>query len=130
MKPPLVRCVVCETVRVLPDDWDGCYTLDSACPTCRKQSGTGVYATKPVGSPPAIERRVHLGAAIFSFHSFNNWVAKASSRYGGCGFSPVDLVALDAKGRICRYGAQFMRARDEDAFPVTVYHADPPAGST
>jgi hypothetical protein len=29
---------------------------------------------------------------------------------------------MDAKGRICKIGADMMRAREEGAFPVTIIH--------
>lgn len=34
------------------------------------------------------------------------------------GMLPFRAVCFDALGRLCRSGADFMRARDEDAFPV------------
>jgi len=56
------------------------------------------------------------------FASFNEWVNRASlwltshEKYNPeYGFV---AVCFDAKGRHCTRGADFMRARDEDAFPV------------
>lgn len=55
------------------------------------------------------------------FETFQTWVNKASSwltrhpRYDGKKFR---AICVDAKGRRCQIGADFMRARDEDAFPV------------
>lgn len=52
------------------------------------------------------------------FETFATWVGRASSwltkprRYG------ERPVCFDAKGRICQQGSDFMRARDENAFPV------------
>jgi protein gp37 len=55
------------------------------------------------------------GVPVFdSFHSYEYWVCKA-----GTHLHPGD-VCMDAKGRICKIGADFMRARDEGTFPVTV----------
>lgn len=51
------------------------------------------------------------------FDSFSNWVAYATSRLGG----RPNAVCFDAKGRRCLIGKDFMRARDEDAFPVRFF---------
>lgn len=54
------------------------------------------------------------GAPIFrQFSSYENWVSKASTRVQGG-------ICLDTKGRELKIGADFMRARDENAFPVIV----------
>ncbi|OJY25782.1 MAG: hypothetical protein BGP11_11210 [Rhodobacterales bacterium 65-51] len=56
------------------------------------------------------------GAPVFrAFPNFQTWVNKASTWVNGG-------ICLDAKGRQCRTGADMMRARDEDAFPVTIMH--------
>lgn len=34
-----------------------------------------------------------------------------------------DCLCLDAANRVCRVGKQFLRARDEDSFPIRVYKA-------
>ena len=55
------------------------------------------------------------------FDSFIQWVNKASSwltrhpRYHPKHFR---VRCVDAVGRVCQNGADFMRARDEDAFPI------------
>jgi len=51
------------------------------------------------------------------FKSFQEWVNKASSWLTRRGPN-VQAICYDAKGRHCRNGGDFMRARDEDAFPV------------
>lgn len=54
------------------------------------------------------------GQPIFrQFSTFREWVNKAPTRVNGG-------ICLDAAGRRCRIGADFMRARDEGAFPVTI----------
>lgn len=56
------------------------------------------------------------GQAVFrAFPNFQTWVNKASTWVNGG-------TCMDAKGRICKIGADMMRARDEDAFPVTITH--------
>lgn len=51
------------------------------------------------------------------FDTFVEWVNKASSWLTRRG-PYASAVCIDAKGRICQMGAHFMRARDEDTFPV------------
>lgn len=51
------------------------------------------------------------------FENFHTWVNKASSWLTRRG-THVHAVCLDAEGRLCQIGGDFMRARDEDAFPV------------
>ena len=56
------------------------------------------------------------GAPTFrEFSSFQEWVNKASTWVNGG-------ICLDANGVELKIGADFMRARDEDAFPVTIMH--------
>lgn len=58
------------------------------------------------------------------FDTFGQWVAWASSwltgRTGSVG-EPLPAICVDAKGRRCHVGKDFMRARDEDAFPVRFF---------
>lgn len=51
-----------------------------------------------------------------NFATFVQWVNKASSWIGWTG-----ARCFDTKDRPCRNGGDFMRARDEDAFPVRWY---------
>lgn len=54
------------------------------------------------------------GQPIFrTFNSFQEWVNKASTRVRGG-------ACLDRLGQNLKCGADFMRARDENAFPVTI----------
>jgi len=56
------------------------------------------------------------GEAVFrEFPNFQTWVNKASTWVNGG-------ACLDANGRHCKIGADFMRARDESTFPVTIIH--------
>lgn len=66
------------------------------------------------------------------FDDFNQWVNKASSwltrhadynntEHGdkkGWRGQHFTALCFDAKGRICRCGGDFMRARDEGTFPI------------
>lgn len=60
--------------------------------------------------------------AVIEFTSFEQWCNKATSWFQTCGVTPEKLICIDAKGRICRVGSDWMRARDEGAFPVRAHH--------
>ena len=47
-----------------------------------------------------------------NFWQFSVWVNKASGWIDG------NAICFDANGRRCRMGKDFMRARDENTFPV------------
>lgn len=49
------------------------------------------------------------------FTSFQQWGDKASTWVNGG-------ICLDKHGRVLKSGGDFMRARDQDAFPVTIMH--------
>ena len=61
------------------------------------------------------------------FKSFQDWVNKASRSIGE-NHCPVDTIGqtiraicVDAKGRRCQCGGDFMRARDDNSFPVVYF---------
>lgn len=111
------------------------------CPTCgwplaaTRDDGcvAGDCSMRPVPSPTYAERMaaapdeqtasltLRVGPRLFAFDSWQQWADKAQSWYAQCGAMFCDTVALDARGRICARGSQFTRARDDGAFPVTVY---------
>lgn len=72
--------------------------------------------TAPIRDLQAVAGKLLDGVGFGSFSSFSDWVNKAQSRIGGTG-----ALCFDAKGRRCRMGADFHRARDEEAFPVVYY---------
>jgi hypothetical protein len=51
------------------------------------------------------------------FECFHTWVNKASSWLTRRG-AHEKAVCIDTKGRVCRNGGDFMRARDDGSFPV------------
>lgn len=51
------------------------------------------------------------------FNSLEHWVATARNRLAGSRGS----ACFDQKGRLCLNGADFKRARDENAFPVVYF---------
>lgn len=62
---------------------------------------------------------IEVGDELLRFTSFAQWVNKASGwlrRY-----RETTYICIDARGRVCRRGEHFMRARDDNAFPVVVY---------
>lgn len=70
------------------------------------------------------------------FDTFQDWVNHASRALTGVEYSTgglgrdgigVPSVCVDAKGRRCAIGKDFMRARDEDAFPVRYFWEMKPA---
>lgn len=73
--------------------------------------------------------QVALGEKVFEFSSFTRWVNKAQGWFAAYGLTGRDVICLDTKGRICTIGADFMRARDDDAYPVTVYYKNPDASA-
>lgn len=64
---------------------------------------------------------VHLGPKLFQFESHTQWVWKAPNAWKRVGVRAADTISLDAKGRPCLIGRDMATARDEDAFPVSVY---------
>jgi len=60
-----------------------------------------------------------VGEADGEFRTFVEWVNKAASWIGGTG-----AKCYDAKDRRCPSGAEFMRARDENTFPIRWYLPD------
>lgn len=58
------------------------------------------------------------------FRSHREWVNKASSwltshpLYSGKPHNRFQATCFDAKGRLCQIGADFRRAKEDDAFPV------------
>lgn len=66
---------------------------------------------------------INVGEQLFEFSSFPDWVCKAPSRFRVAGVRGEDTLCIDAAGRVCRIGAQFMRADREKQFPIKVYRA-------
>ena len=58
---------------------------------------------------------------LFSFESEKHWINKAQSLFAACGVPRSRYICLDAAGRVCVSGAEFMRATREGTYPVTVY---------
>ena len=54
------------------------------------------------------------------FRTFDEWADKAHRRLSGA----MGVACFDQKGRLCTVGYHFMRARDENAFPVVYFFSD------
>jgi hypothetical protein len=66
---------------------------------------------------------IHYGL-VFDFPSYLNWVNTARTKFKReykKGAGDKDFLCVDAVGRICVKGAEFMRARDEKTFPIKTY---------
>jgi len=69
----------------------------------------------------SVAKELKLGAALFHFVTFSSWVNTASHAWADLGVRADDTLCIDTKGRICAIGRDFATARDEAAFPITVY---------
>ena len=68
------------------------------------------------------ELNVKVGAEAFRFNKFSDWVNGAGSLFEIAELrGNEDSLCVDAKGRICLTGKEFMRARDDGSFPIIVY---------
>ena len=64
---------------------------------------------------------VLIGPELFDFTSFDNWCDTAREKFGAANVRGADTLCVDQRGRLCKCGAEFIRARDDDAYPVRVY---------
>lgn len=58
------------------------------------------------------------------FDTFQDWVNHASralTGFKGTMGEEIKAICVDAKGRRCHCGADFMRARDDNAFPIRYF---------
>lgn len=74
------------------------------------------FGTRPFGSD-----------VLCQFDSYEQWVNKARSWLGGISGGgvkykqPERAVCVDQRGRVCHIGGDFMRAKEQGAFPVTAF---------
>jgi hypothetical protein len=64
---------------------------------------------------------ISVGPELFTIPSFELWKYRAKEQFDGCGHHYRRTIAVDARGRVCATGREFMRARDSAAFPIRVY---------
>lgn len=67
------------------------------------------------------EITVTVKEEVFSFLSFGDWCDDAKAHFAFAGLAGRDVICVDAQGRICRSGKEFMRADREKSFPVRVF---------
>ena len=64
---------------------------------------------------------IRIKRELFKFHSQQDWVNKAQSRYANCGVPKGYYITVDSAGHVMHMGRCFMEATRQDAYPVTVY---------
>lgn len=72
---------------------------------------------------------VQLGQELFRFDSNAHWVQKAKGWFDAARaqhhLHRDDYVCIDATGRICRVGGDFIRAEQQGTYPIVAYVVDP-----
>jgi hypothetical protein len=68
--------------------------------------------------------QIQVGPELFRFDSETQWVNKAQSWFRNCGVGLNRYICIDKSGRICKHGADFMRATAEKTYPIVVYAID------
>lgn len=64
---------------------------------------------------------VMLGDKLFSFSNEQQWINKARLWFERSGVKKGNYICIDSVGRVCTKGAEFMRATEEDTYPIIVY---------
>lgn len=64
---------------------------------------------------------VLVGEKLFEFVSFDNWCDTARRKFVAAHVRGDETLCVDASGRLCTCGKEFMRARDEGTYPVRVF---------
>jgi len=72
-----------------------------------------------------MRRAIELGPELFRFESLSEWKGLGRNPWIRDGVNIHNAVAIDARGRLCPTGAQFIRAEEEGAYPVVVYSVEP-----
>lgn len=65
--------------------------------------------------------RVLVGEPIFRFNSYDDWFRNARVVFDNYEVEPDDVLCLDAYGRVCNFGEHFLRAQDDDCYPIVAY---------
>ena len=71
------------------------------------------------------EITVVLGEKLFEFPSLLKWEQKATGWFKSTGIMQSEMICIDAAGRICTCGRDFMRADKEGTYPIAVYDTVP-----
>lgn len=73
------------------------------------------------GSALTAELGIKIKRELFRFHSKQDWVNKAQSRYANCCVPAGYYITVDAAGHVMHIGKCFMAAEQQGLYPVTVY---------
>lgn len=65
--------------------------------------------------------QVEVGDELFSFNDFDHWCDNAQKFFLQHHVRSADVLCVDALGRVCSSGREFMRAHDEGVYPIRVY---------
>ena len=65
--------------------------------------------------------QIQTGRELFMFDGFNHWCDIARVKYRETKVTPEQTLAIDAQGRICATGPDFMKAASEGTYPVRVF---------
>lgn len=68
--------------------------------------------------------QIKIKREMFSFHSEQDWINKAQSRYANCGVRQGYYISVDANGHVMHRGQCFKAATAQNAYPVTVYELE------
>lgn len=64
------------------------------------------------------------GPEITRFDSFDDWSERGHIVFRMRDGGPANVVHVDVRGRICTRSSHYLRARNEETFPVIVYQID------
>lgn len=72
------------------------------------------------------ERTIILGDELIEFTSEQHWINSAQRTFEKLGIDRnqngvANYICLDAIGRVCQKGKEFMRATREETYPIKVY---------
>lgn len=64
---------------------------------------------------------IDVECELFHFDTEQEWVSKAKNWFACCGVPRGHYISVDANGRVCEKGKEFIRATKEKTYPITVY---------
>jgi len=67
------------------------------------------------------EISIKVGNELFQFSTFDNWCDTAQKKFSVAGVRWQDTLCIDSMGRVCVKGEEFMRAQEQDTFPIRVF---------
>lgn len=67
---------------------------------------------------------ITVGELAFSFSSMGDWANQGQRIWRFHELRGDDAICVDRKGRVCRSGRDFVRAQQDDAYPINVYRLE------